>query len=127
VLRRRAGGPLHSHPVPADGRQDGAGGGHVHGHHHAGGGAGAARRWQGGVAGKHAAAAGVSTRCPLQSCVVSMLRLPWQWVLKLLPWVQVYALEIEQYMKDFAQPVFEQAGVDHKVTLHPCCCWLPSR
>jgi hypothetical protein len=29
--------------------------------------------------------------------------------------LQVYALEIEQYMRDFAQPVFEKAGVDHKV------------
>lgn len=35
--------------------------------------------------------------------------------------LQVYALEIEQYMKDFAQPVFEKAGVDHKVKI---CCVL---
>lgn len=49
--------------------------------------------------------------------------------------LQVYALEIEQYMKDFAQPVFEKAGVDHKVQpskwLHavalPATCfrWYP--
>jgi hypothetical protein len=41
--------------------------------------------------------------------------------------LQVYALEIEQYMKEFAQPVFEKAGVDHKVQHHArlpmfCCC-----
>ena len=35
----------------------------------------------------------------------------------------MYALEIEQYMKDFAQPVFEKAGVDHKVQ---SSAWLPA-
>jgi NAD(P)-dependent dehydrogenase (short-subunit alcohol dehydrogenase family)/predicted O-methyltransferase YrrM len=30
---------------------------------------------------------------------------------------QVYALEIEQYMKDFSEPYFKEAGVDKKVTV----------
>jgi hypothetical protein len=56
--------------------------------------------------------------------------------------LQVYALEIEEYMQDFARPFFQEAGVEEKVkhtlggttddgslpywahrsTCHECCC-----
>lgn len=42
----------------------------------------------------------------------------------------MYALEIEPYMQEFAQPYFEEAGVDHKVrhgcwpTPYQCYCYI---
>lgn len=118
MLRWCPGGPPDCHLVPAVCCQDCAGSGNVHGHNNARSGRNHSRRWPSMFI-TFTAHVPAAYDVPVLSCesfICTSNDLFWV--------VQVYALEIEPYLKEFVTPYMEKAGVKDKVSCSASCTCL---